>query len=180
MMKTIALIAITSLACLFQAMAQPKPGKEKLVLSLPDTYRWKSTKIPKDTKGIRSTAYTVRGKNAQEAPVQTVTVTTIDRRYYPMKAEGMPQEKWEYEKTDCPDAMLEVVDKKVVEERTAVLYAIKSARLPGGLCGSAVLLTYLVEGPTAFHTVELTIPQTAFTPAVYKQWSDALLQSRVE
>src|SRR3546814_9856664 len=86
------------------AHAQIKPGEEKIVVDLPTEYRWKSKKIPKDTKGIRGTAYTVSGSAADDAPVKQVTVTTIDRRYYPMKAEGSPEEKWTYEKSGCPEA----------------------------------------------------------------------------
>src|SRR5690606_39656254 len=115
---------------------------------------WKGTKIPKDTKGIRGTAYTIRGSAANNAAVKLVTVTTIDRRYYPMKAEGSPEEKWLYEKSACPEATLEVVDKKVVDGRAAILYAIKSTKMANGECGSANLITYVVEGPTALHTVD--------------------------
>ena len=162
------------------AHAQIKPGEEKIVFDLPAEYRWKSKKIPKDTKGIRGTAYTIRGSKADNAAVKQVTVTTIDRRYYPMKAEGTPEEKWTYEKAGCPDAALEVVDKKVVEGRTAILYAIKSTKLPDSPCGSITLLTYVAEGPTAFHTVELAIPEEQLTAALYQQWCDALLTSRIE
>ncbi len=162
------------------AHAQIKPGEEKIVVNLPSEYRWKSKKIPKDTKGIRGTAYTIRGRAAASAPVKQVTVTTIDRRYYPMTAEGSPEEKWAYEKAGCPEATLEVVDKKVVEERTAILYAIKSTKVPDGECGSTNLITYVVEGPTALHTVELAIPETQFTPEGFKMWCDALLQSHIE
>ena len=162
------------------AHAQIKPGKEKIVVNLPSEYRWKSTKIPKDTKGIRGTAYTVRGKAADDAAVKQVTVTTIDRRYYPMKAEGSPEEKWAYEKAGCPEATLEVVDKKVVDGHTAILYAIKSTKVPEGECGSAHLITYVAEGPTALHTVELAIPDEQFTPERYKRWCDALIQSHIE
>ncbi|MFC3196927.1 hypothetical protein ACFOET_04795 [Parapedobacter deserti] len=163
------------------APAQPTPGKEKIVISFPTEYRWKSKKIPKDTKGIRSTEYTVRGKDSERAPVKSITTTTIDRRYYPMKADGMPAEKWEYEKAACPGATLDIVDRKMAEGRTTILYAIKSTKFPAsGDCGSATLLTYIAEGPTAFHTVELAIPEEQLTPALYRQWCDALLKSRIE
>ncbi|SRR5690606_5438737 len=162
------------------AHAQIKPGEEKIVVNLPSEYRWKGTKIPKDTKGIRGTAYTIRGSAANNAAVKLVTVTTIDRRYYPMKAEGSPEEKWLYEKSACPEATLEVVDKKVVDGRAAILYAIKSTKMTDGECGSTNLITYVVEGPTALHTVELAIPEAQFTPERYKKWCDALLQSHIE
>ena len=162
------------------AQAQIKPGTEKIVVNLPSEYRWKSKKIPKDTKGIRGTAYTIRGRAADDAAVKQVTVTTIDRRYYPMKAEGTPEEKWAYEKAGCPEAMLEVVNKKVVDGHTAILYAIKSTKVNDGECGSANLITYVVEGPTALHTIELNIPARQFTTDRYKQWCDALLQSYIE
>lgn len=160
--------------------AQIKPGEEKIVVDLPSKYRWKSTKIPKDTKGIRGTAYTIRGRAADEAAVKQVTVTTIDRRYYPMKAEGSPEEKWLYEKSACPEATLEVVDKKVVDGRTAILYTIKATKTPEGECGSTNLITYVAEGPTALHTVELAIPEAQLTPERYKKWCDTLLRSRIE
>ncbi|WP_262249463.1 hypothetical protein [Parapedobacter soli] len=177
---TIAIHFVIGVFITSPAHAQIEPGKETIVVKLPSEYRWKSTKIPKDTRGIRGTAYTVRGKAANEAAVKQVTVTTIDRRYYPMKAEGTPEEKWAYEKAGCPDAELEVVDKKVVDGRTAILYAIKSTKTPESACGSANLITYIVEGPTALHTVELNISQAAFTPERYKKWCDALLQSYIE
>lgn len=176
-------ILVTTVYLLFWAFladAQPTAGKETLIVTLPTEYRWKSDKIPKDTKGIRSTAYTVRGKNPENTPVQRVTVTTIDRRYYPMKAEGSPEEKWIYEKAGCPEAELEIVDKKVVDGHTAILYAIKSTKLPDAECGSVTLITYVAEGPTALHTVELAIPKAHFTPERYQQWCDTLLQSRIE
>src|SRR5690606_24588218 len=112
----------------FCVRAQPTPGKEKIVINFPGEYRWKSAKIPKDTKGIRGTAYTIRGIGVEKIPVKTVTVTTIDRRYYPMKALGMPEEKWEFEKAGCPEASLDIVDKKTVDGRTSILYAIKATK----------------------------------------------------
>ncbi len=162
----------------FQAEAQPKPGEETIVVPFPSEYRWKSKKIPKDTKAIRGTSYTISGRNAADAPVQTVTVTTIDRRYYPIKAADSPAEKLEYEKASCREAMLEIVDRKVVDSRTAILYTIKSDTEDD--CGSAVFLNYIAEGPTALHTVELEIPKQHFTPALYKQWCEVLLQSRIK
>lgn len=173
-------LLIACLSWVSFAAAQPKPGKEKIVVPFLKEYRWKSKKIPKDTKGIRGTEYTVRDKAADTAAVRTVTITTIDRRYYPMKAEGAPEEKWAFEKAGCPDAALDIVDKKVTDGRTAILYAVKATKLPDGECGSTVLLTYVAEGPTAFHTVELAIPTAQFTPERYKQWCDVLLQSRIE
>lgn len=173
-------IFITCICWTFCAQAQPTPGKEKIIIDFPREYRWKSAKIPKDTKGIRGTAYTVRGSEAEKAPVKTVTITTIDRRYYPMKAEGTPEEKWEFEKAGCPEASLDIVDKKTADGRTSILYAIKATKSPEGACGSTVLLTYVAEGPTALHTVELAIPQEQFTPELQQQWHDALLQSRIE
>jgi len=177
--KSVFLIIFCSLLVLL-AEAQPTPGKEKIVIRFPTEYRWKSKKIPKDTKAIRGFEYIVQGKDTENAPVKTVTVTTIDRRYYPMKAEGSPEEKWEYEKADCPEATLEIVDKRTTEGRTAILYAIKGIRPSGGGCGEGILLTYVAEGPTAFHTMELTIPETRFTPELYEQWCNVLLQSRIE
>ncbi|MBK1439181.1 hypothetical protein JHJ32_04210 [Parapedobacter sp. ISTM3] len=164
----------------FHVNAQPTPGKEKLVLTLPAEYRWKDKTIPKDTKGIRGMSYTVRGKNAQLAPVKTVTTTTIDKRYYPMKAEGSPAEKLEFEKAGCPGATLDVIDKKTVDGRTAILYAIKDTKSADGDCGTTVLLTYVAEGPTALHTVEVAIPTAHFTQELYQLWCDVLLQSRIE
>jgi len=171
------------IACLgwaFSSQAQPTPGKEKIVVSFPGEYRWKTAKIPKDSKGIRGSAYTVRGSEAEKAVVKSVTVTTIDRRYYPMKALGMPEEKWEFEKAGCPEASLDVVDKKTVDGHTSILYMIKFTKSADGACGSTALLTYVAEGPTALHTVELAIPQEQLTPELQQQWCDALLQSQIE
>ncbi len=183
--KTMAMLlhksACLVVSCLFLtpfALAQPKPGKEKITVPFPTEYRWKGAKIPKDTKAIRGTEYTIRGKNAENAAVQRVTVTTIDRRYYPMKADGAPQEKWEYERAGCPESTLDIIDRKTVDGRTAILYAIKSDT--DDACGDTIALTYIAEGPTAFHTVALNIPKEQFTPALYKQWCDLLLASRIE
>lgn len=173
-------ILVACVCWVFGSKAQPTPGKEKIVITFPGEYRWKSTKIPKDTKGIRGTAYTVKGREEENAPVKTVTVTTIDRRYYPMKAEGTPEEKWEFEKAGCPEALLDIVDRKTAEGRTSILYAIKATKSPEGACGSTVLLTYVAEGPTALHTVELSIPQERYTPELQQEWHDALLQSKIE
>ncbi len=173
-------VLVSCLCWVFRVSAQPQPGKEKIVIDFPAPYRWKSGKIPKDTKGIRGTLYTVRGKQADSAPVKTVTVTTIDRRYYPMKAEGTPEEKWEFEKAGCPDAKLDILNRNVAEGRTAILYAINATKSAERECGSTTLLTYVAEGPTALHTVELAIPEEQFTPEVEQQWREALLQSRIE
>jgi len=173
-------IFVACLCWTFCCWAQPTPGKEKIVISFPGEYRWKSAKIPKDTKGIRGTAYTVRGREAEEAPVKTVTVTTIDRRYYPMKALGTPEEKWEFEKAGCPEASLDIVDKKTVDGRMSILYLIKATKSSDGACGSTALLTFVAEGPTALHTVELAIPQDHLTPELQQQWCEALLQSQIE
>ena len=67
-----------------------------------------------------------------------------------------------------------------MDGHTAILYAIKSTKVANGECGSANLITYVVEGPTALHTVELAIPEALFTPDRYKMWCDALLQSHIE
>ncbi len=176
----ITLIAAAWCGAHFATAQQPTPGKEKITLSLPAEYRWKSKKIPKDTKAIRGTAYTASGKDAAEAAIQSVTVTTIDRRYFPMKADGSPQEKWEYERADCPDARLEIIDRQTLDNRTAILYAVRDVRWADGPCGGATLLSYIAEGPTAFHTVELTIPTERLTPELFAQWCAALLQSRIE
>ena len=173
-------IVIACLCWTFCSRAQPTPGKEKIVIDFPGDYRWKSSKIPKDSKGIRGTTYTVRGNAAEKAPVTTVTVTTIDRRYYPMKASGTPEEKWAFEKAGCPEALLDVVDQKQVDGRTAILYAITGTKSAAGPCGSTTLLTYVAEGPTALHTVELAIPQENYTPQLKQQWRDALVQSQIE
>lgn len=181
MIRTVRMHLVAAALCsaLF-ATAQPKPGTEKITVSLPAEYRWKSNKIPKDTKAIRGTAYTVSGKGAEYAAVQTVTVTTIDRRYFPMKADGSPQEKWEFEKADCPESQLEIIDRQTHDARTAILYAVKDIRATDGLCGDATLLSYIAEGPTAFHTIELTIPTQLLTPELFKLWCAALLASRIE
>src|SRR5690606_34360583 len=180
MQKIILCLFVACVGWLPSGSAQPTPGKERIVTVFPGTHRGKSSKIPKDTQGIRGTEFTARGKGSESAPVRTVIVTTIDRRYYPMKAAGTPEEKWEFERAGCPDAQLQVLDKKTVDGRTAILYAIEATKVPDGDCGSAVLLTYVAEGPTALHTIELMIPQDQYTPALLKQWSDALLQSRIE
>src|SRR5690606_39439988 len=78
------------------------------------------------------------------------------------------------------EATLEVVDKKVVDGRTAILYTIKATKTPEGECGSTNLITYVAEGPTALHTVELAIPEAQLTPERYKKWCDTLLRSRIE
>ena len=117
------------------AQAQIKPGTEKIVLNLPSEYRWKSTKIPKDTKGIRGTAYTVRGKKADGAPVMQVTVTTIDRRYYPMKVKGPREEKWRSEKPDGPEPGWMGVVKKLLGNVPPFLNALNSTKLPKASAG---------------------------------------------
>ena len=179
-MKHVLFIFIACLCCACFVQAQPTPGKETIVIKFPGEYRWKSSKIPKDTKGIRGTSYTIKGRGAETAPINTVTVTTIDRRYYPMEARGMPEEKWAFEKSGCPDAELDVIDQKTVDGHTSILYAISATRTADSDCGSTVLLTYITEGPTALHTVELTIPQEDFTPELLEQWREALLHSQVE
>jgi len=179
-MKQRVYMIIACLCWAFSSKAQPVPGKETIVIDFPGEYHWKHTKIPKDTKGIRGMVYSMKGSGAANVPVKTVTVTTIDRRYYPMKALGMPEEKWQFEKAGCPEASLDMIDQKNVDGHTAILYAIKATRSANSDCGSTVLLTYVAEGPTALHTVELSIPQNEFTPQLQQQWHDALLQSKIE
>ncbi len=165
---------IAVLAC-FTAFAQPKPGRERISMELPAAYRWKSQKIPKDTKAIRGTLYTVRTAAGETAPVDSILITTIDKRYYPMKAEGAPEEKWAYVKSACPQAALEIIDRKVASGRTAILYCISSPGETDSVCGSSVLLAYIVEGPTALHTIELHIPVTQYSPEMAAMWRDILL-----
>lgn len=171
-------IIVALFACL-SLSAQTTPGKESIKIQFPTEYRWKNKKIPKETKAIRGTAYTVRGKNAESASVKSVIVTTIDKRYYPMKAEGSPEEKWTYVKAACPDAILEVIDRQIADGRTAILYAIQSGNDQGGDCSSAVLLSYVIEGPTALHTIELYIPTDQYDQHTFKTWCDILLQAEI-
>jgi len=158
--------------------AQPKPGEERITIELPSTYRWKSKKIPKDTKGIRGTLYAAAGKDTEAVPVDSVTITTIDKRYYPVKAEGIPEEKLAYIRIACSDATLEIVNSKTVPGRTAILYVIKGTNGAGG-CGSSTLLTYVAEGPTALHTIELHIPAEQYSQEVFKLWCDILLGAKI-
>lgn len=171
--RTAATIFMLMLTC-FAVLAQPRPGKERITIDLPSTNRWKNQKIPKDTKAIRGTLYTVRGKKANP-PVDSIVVTTIDKRYYPMKANGAPEEKWIYMKAACPAAELEILNKKVVSGRTAILYTIKAANGVAAACGSSILLAYIAEGPTALHTIELHIPVAQFSEDVFETWCNILL-----
>ena len=163
----------------FAAMAQPTPGKEKISIDLPATMRWKSTKVPKDTKAIRGILYTVRGEK-NGAPVDSVVITTIDKRYFSLRAEGTPEEKWAYVKSECPTAELTIVDKKIIDAgRTAILYLIKPEDADSGACSSSVLLTYVIEGPTALHTIEVHIPTLLFNSGILEQWRDILLRASI-
>lgn len=175
----IAYAVVIVLFAFLSLSAQPTPGKEKITIELPAEYRWRSNKIPKETKAIRATAYTVRGNNAENSPVTSVTVTTIDKRYYPMKAAGSPEEKWTYVKIGCPDATLDMIDQRTTEGRTAILYAIRSASDEGGDCDASVLLAYVAEGPTALHTIELYLPADTYGHEIFKMWCGILLQAEI-
>lgn len=158
--------------------AQPKPGEERITIELPSAYRWKSKKIPKDSKGIRGTLYMAVGRQSAAAPVDSVTVTTIDKRYYPINAEGTPEEKLAYIQIACSEATLEIVNSRTVSGRTAILYAIRGT-IGAGECGSSTLLTYVAEGPTALHTIELHIPTEQYSQDLFKIWCDILLQAKI-
>ena len=175
--KTIGVLLLVLSGLTIAAQPSPTPGKEQITIDLPETSPWKGKKIPKDTKAIRGKLYTVRGRRS-EAIVDSVVVTTIDKRYFPMKAEGAPEEKWAYIKTSCPAAELTIVNQKVASGRTAILYTVQSAG-DNNDCGTAVLLAYIAEGPTALHTIEVYIPKGQFNDRTFGMWCDILLAAEI-
>lgn len=158
--------------------AQPKPGKESINIVLPKEYRWKKNKIPKDTKSIRGTEYTIRGKNTENAPVTSIIITTIDKRYYPIKAASAPSDKLSYTRENCPDAELKILEQQTQDNLTSILYTIQSPTEDA--CGQTVFLGYAVEGPTAFHTIELDINSEVYSEELMQQWSDILLAAVIK
>lgn len=160
------------------AHAQPTPGKEEIVIELPSDYRWKRTRVRKDTKSIRESVYHVAGRDAANSTVKSVRITTIDRRYFPISSASAPTDKLNYHRTTCPDAMLSILERRMEDTRSSVLFSIQSDT--DGYCGETVFLSYAVEGPTAYHTIELEIEKTETVGADTAQWSKILLDATVQ
>lgn len=176
----VAMVLIAVIPAHSQSKSTPQPGKEKLVIPLPADIRWKSQKVPKDTKAIRGFRYLASGPRSSQSVVQEILVTTIDRRYFPMKAEGSPEEKLQYEQTGCPDATLEIIDRHLADGRLAILYAIRKTKHAEALCGSTTQLVYVAEGPTAFHTAELVFPEEMYASSDFQRWCDIFRNCRIE
>lgn len=175
--NTIGVVAI-ALLLTGKAHAQPTPGKEEIVIELPADYRWKQSRVRKDTKSIRESVFTVTGRHAATSPVKSVRVTTIDRRYYPISSVSAPTDKLNYLRTSCPEAQLNILERKMVDTRSSVLFSIQSEA--AGNCGETVLLSYAAEGPTAYHTIELEIEKSESTTEDITQWSKILLTSVIQ
>lgn len=173
-----ACMSIIALLSFIGVCAQPKPGGERITLELPSNYRWKSKKILKETKGIRGTLLHVMGRQVNSTPVDSITITTIDHRYYPLKAEGTAEEKLTYIQNRCPEATLDVVEQETIYSRVAILYTISGVDRSGG-CGSSTLLNYVVEGPTALHTIELYIPSERYSQEIFDTWCAILLRAKI-
>lgn len=166
-MKHFALILLCSFFAIV-TFAQPKPGKESINIDLPAAYKWKKVKIKKDTKSIRGIEYSATGKNSADAPVQKVVITTIDRRYYPIKAGTTVSDKIGYTQSDCPEAKLTTVEQKTADKLTSIIYLISSET--DDTCGDTIFLGYAIEGPTAFHTIDIEIAKENYSETLLDEW----------
>ncbi len=176
-LKTLVFVMI-GLLCCGPAYAQPTPGKEEIVIELPSEYRWKQSRVRKDTKSIRESVYHVAGRNAANSTVKSVRITTIDRRYFPISSASAPTDKLNFIRTTCPDANLNIQERRMEDTRSSVLFSIQSDT--EGFCGQTVFLSYAVEGPTAYHTIELEIENTASIGDDMALWSKILLAATVK
>lgn len=158
--------------------AQPTPGKEEVVIEFPSDYRWKQSRVRKDTKSIRESVFTATGRNAANATVKSVRITTIDRRYFPISSASAPTDKLSYIRTTCPDAALNILERRMEDTRSSVLFSIQSDT--AGFCGQTVFVSYALEGPTAYHTIELEIENTPSIGDDTAMWSKILLAATVK
>lgn len=177
LLKTLSFLTLT-LVLAYPAHAQPTPGKEEIIIKLPADYRWKQSRVRKDTKSIRESVYNVTGRTAASSTVKSVRITTIDRRYYPISSASAPTDKLNYLRTTCPEANLTILDRKMVDTRSSVLFSIQSE--VDGYCGETVFLSYAIEGPTAYHTIELAIDKTDSITEDISQWSTILLGATIQ
>lgn len=164
---------------LFSPLAQAQTaGKEEIVIELPDEYRWKRSRVRKDTPSIREFVYHISGKNSQESPVASVRINTIDRRYFPMSAISAPVDKLNFHQQTCLDATMTIIEQMTIDTRNRILFSIQSD--VDGYCGQTVFLSLAAEGPTAYHTIELEITKTDEIDSVLTQWSRILLDAVIK
>lgn len=164
-----------------------KPGKEKIVLDLPQEGRWRSERLRKDVPSIRAWSYApTRGDTAAMA-VTGLETTTIDRRYFPVNARRTMIDKLALVQRDDPGARLEILHEQVEERRMSLIYAVFPTTAVGtergGVVGAPpernVLLILAAEGPTAFHSVEIPIPAGKASHELLQEWVDVLRRSEI-
>lgn len=165
-----------------------KPGREKITLQLPRDYRWDTRKVPKDESSIRSWTYQGTLRTAAEPatalPDLTLEVTTIDRRYYPIRAGSSVTDKLTMMQNADPMSRLDIHQNKIQENLKAIIYTISPGN-PGDELSSVedepcILLGLAAEGPTAFHEVLLKIPRSLSSPELIAYWTNILSSCLIE
>lgn len=169
-----------------------KPGREKITIQLPKDYRWDTRKVPKDESSIRAwthhgtlrAAASTSAATASALPELTLEVTTIDRRYYPIRAGSSVTDKLTMMQNADPMSRLDIHQNKIQEKLKAIIYTISPGE-PGDKQSSAedesyVLLGLAAEGPTAFHEVLLKIPRPLASPELIAYWTNVLASSLIE
>ncbi len=172
------LCVLVFLGCLMAtAQAQIKPGKEKLEIDLPESVRWRTKKIPKDTRAIRGFEHFARPRDTAGLAVQSLELTTIDKRYFPIRARETVQQKVAFYKSSCEDAALQVLTQEQREHGSWIVYMVRT--FGESDCLPEVFIGLAAEGPTAFHSVEILVPAERVTDELIAQWTDILGSARI-
>lgn len=163
-----------------------RPGKEKIVLALPEAERWRRQEIEKDVPSIRAWSYWPTRGDTAEHIVTSLETSTIDRRYYPVSARGTLSDRLMLVQGTDPGARLEILRERTHEStddpirgrRVSILYAIYPSDMSAP--DSRVLLILAAEGPTAFHAVEASLLPAAASRETIDKWKTILENSRIE
>lgn len=177
--NTLGVFLLLALGFLFVPLSYGQtPGKEEIVIDLPTEYRWKRSRVRKDTPSIREFVHHVSGRNAENSLVKSVRINTIDRRYFPMSSASAPVDKLNFHQQTCPDATLEIIQRQMVDTRNSVLFSIQSDT--DGYCGETIFLSLAAEGPTAYHTIELEIKNIPEATSELARWKQVLLDAVIK
>jgi len=160
------------------AQAQIKPGKEKLLVQLDPAYKWKSSTEKSEFNSIRKTTFKIQGKQSIEYPIQLLELTTIDKRYYTIKARAAAMDKLKYYQSQCQEIVLDLRQQGVTENGSFVIYILQA---PIDVeCMDHVFLGLAVDGPTAFHGIEIKIPKEKANAALLEQWVALLSEYKIQ
>lgn len=181
-LRTVVFISFLSTSLWPDVGLAQKPGKERIELQFPKDVKWKSTKNKKDTPSIRGFTWTPQLEKEGTYPVLKVEILTIDKRYYPLSAKDNVDEKWNYRQSLCSGSTLDVHYQNQDEKGLMIVYILRNPpESQEGLdkkCDPPIWILLAAEGPTAFHSVEVQIPETEYTTELVQSWVE-ILKNRI-